>query len=221
MLVEPAVETALRPGMAIRAVDRWTVQRVEPYPVAFQTLVKEDDKLPVGARSIFQEGRLGRGERAYEVEVRAGVDGRRRLKSDQVVLAPIERIVLVGTDRSPAEIGSYTRSTFRTASFLSTATATAQPPIGGTKMTVLATAYSAGHDSGDYTANGLLCRFGVIAVDPRVIPLGTRLYVPGYGYGLAADTGGAIKGAHVDVCFDHEPQCDDWGRRTLTITIIR
>jgi 3D (Asp-Asp-Asp) domain-containing protein len=59
---------------------------------------------------------------------------------------------------------------------------------------------------------------GVVAVDPSVIPLGTRLYVPGYGNGVAADVGGGIKGAVIDLWMP-PAQCAAWGRRTVTITI--
>jgi 3D (Asp-Asp-Asp) domain-containing protein len=60
----------------------------------------------------------------------------------------------------------------------------------------------------------------VIAVDPRVIPLGTHVYVPGYGYAVAADTGGAIKGRRIDLCFETVGQCDRWGRRDVTIIVL-
>jgi len=68
--------------------------------------------------------------------------------------------------------------------------------------------------------------WGIVAVDPSVIPLGTKLYVPGYGYAYAADTGGAIKGAKIDVCFwsggssAAHARAISWGRRTVTVTIL-
>lgn len=222
LLVTPDVSTLLAPGMRIVARSRWNVRRVEPYPVAFHTLVKEDPSLPDGSRTVIQEGRTGRGERVYSVHIEEGRPVTRSLKSDSVVLAPRERIIAVGTDSAPHYIGSYTRSPLRFASYMPTAPAqVSPPPARGDRLEMLVTAYSAGHGSGDYAYSGLLCRQGVIAVDPDVVPLGTRLYVPGYGFGLAADTGGAIKGRHIDICFDHESQCEDWGQRTLTVTIIR
>jgi len=62
-------------------------------------------------------------------------------------------------------------------------------------------------------------RWGVAAVDPRVIPLGTHLTIPGYGEGVAADTGGAVRGATVDLWFPTLAQARGWGRRTVTITL--
>jgi 3D (Asp-Asp-Asp) domain-containing protein len=61
--------------------------------------------------------------------------------------------------------------------------------------------------------------WGVVAVDPSVIPLGTRLTIPGYGEGVAADTGGAIRGNRIDLWFPSLAKARAWGRRTVTITL--
>ncbi len=62
--------------------------------------------------------------------------------------------------------------------------------------------------------------YGIIATDPDVIPMGTRLYVPGYGEGIAADQGGAINGNRLDLCFSTHQQALDWGIKTVTVTIL-
>ena len=71
------------------------------------------------------------------------------------------------------------------------------------------------------TALGVPVRKGVVAVDPKLIPLGTRLHVPGYGPGLAADVGTAIKGRIIDLWFPTTAAARNWGRRTVTITVYR
>ena len=71
------------------------------------------------------------------------------------------------------------------------------------------------------TALGVPVRKGVVAVDPTLIPLGTRLHVPGYGPALAADVGTAIKGRIIDLWFPSTPAARRWGRRTVTITVYR
>jgi 3D (Asp-Asp-Asp) domain-containing protein len=71
------------------------------------------------------------------------------------------------------------------------------------------------------TASGIPVRRGVVAVDPRVIPLGTRMYVPGYGRGIAADVGSAIKGRIIDLWMSSTAEARIWGRRTVTITVYR
>ena len=71
------------------------------------------------------------------------------------------------------------------------------------------------------TALGIPVRRGVVAVDPRLIPLGTKMHVPGYGSGLAADVGYAIKGRIIDLWFPSTEKARAWGRRTVTITVYR
>ncbi len=70
-----------------------------------------------------------------------------------------------------------------------------------------------------YTASGTPVGLGVVAVDPSVIPLGTRMFIPGYGEGIAADTGSAIIGNIIDLWFPTYGQAASWGRKTVTITI--
>ena len=71
------------------------------------------------------------------------------------------------------------------------------------------------------TALGIPVQKGVVAVDPRLIPLGTRLHVPGYGHSIAADVGTAIKGRIIDLWFPSTKAARNWGRRTVTITVYR
>ena len=88
-------------------------------------------------------------------------------------------------------------------------------------MRCVATGYSPGSGGADNVcATGARALHGVIAVDPRVIPLGTHVYVPGYGYAVAADTGGAIKGNRIDLCYATNAEAVQWGRRTVTIVIL-
>ena len=91
-----------------------------------------------------------------------------------------------------------------------------QPASGsGTRLTVTATAYSLpGH-----TSSGLPVGPGVVAVDPTIIPLGTRMLVPGYGEGIAADTGTAIKGLRIDLWFSTLRQAQAWGSHVVTVTL--
>jgi 3D (Asp-Asp-Asp) domain-containing protein len=91
---------------------------------------------------------------------------------------------------------------------------TSQPASGSRTLVVSATCY----DLPGKTATGMPVGPGVVAVDPTVIPLGTRMSIPGYGNGVAADVGGGIQGATIDLWMTPS-QCAAWGRRTVTITI--
>jgi 3D (Asp-Asp-Asp) domain-containing protein len=91
----------------------------------------------------------------------------------------------------------------------------APPPVGGRRITVVATGYAI-HGR---TATGIPTGWGVVAVDPSVIPLGTRMTIPGYGEGVAADTGGAVHGNIIDLWFPTVAEALAWGRRTVTITL--
>jgi 3D (Asp-Asp-Asp) domain-containing protein/peptidoglycan hydrolase CwlO-like protein len=90
------------------------------------------------------------------------------------------------------------------------------PPASGKKITVSSTGYCLRGT----TATGIPVAWGVIATDPSFIPLGTRMFVPGYGEGVAADTGSAVRGAIIDLWFPSCAQAIQWGRRTVTITLL-
>ena len=102
---------------------------------------------------------------------------------------------------------------------------TSSSAINGTKLTMVATAYSS--DPRDQLCGGYITATGqnllqnpmAVAVDPSVIPLGTKLHVEGYGIAYAVDTGGAING-NIDIHFPTYEQCIQWGRRTVTVTIL-
>jgi 3D (Asp-Asp-Asp) domain-containing protein len=85
------------------------------------------------------------------------------------------------------------------------------------------TAYTAG--IGSKTASGRVVErnpngISTVSVDPNVIPFGTYIYIEGYGYAVAADRGSAIKGNEIDVYFYSSSQCNDWGRKTVKVTIL-
>jgi 3D (Asp-Asp-Asp) domain-containing protein len=95
------------------------------------------------------------------------------------------------------------------------ATVTPAAATEGRTLVVSTTGYSLpGH-----TATGMPVGWGVVAVDPAVIPLGTRLTIPGYGDAVAADTGSGVRGDSIDLWFPTLAQARAWGRRTVTITL--
>ena len=92
---------------------------------------------------------------------------------------------------------------------------------GGRVVYMEATAYSAfDPGNGSRTASGTLVRHGVIAVDPAVIPLGTRVFIPGYGEAVAEDIGWGIQGNRIDVAFDTHEEALAFGRQDLEVYIL-
>ncbi|HEY5094639.1 MAG TPA: 3D domain-containing protein [Candidatus Eremiobacteraceae bacterium] len=89
--------------------------------------------------------------------------------------------------------------------------------------TMEATAYTAltakANPTG-YTANGMRAQYGIVAVDPDVIPLGTHVFIPGYGLAIAADTGGAIVGRRIDLCMDRYGDAIRFGRQPVTVYVV-
>jgi 3D (Asp-Asp-Asp) domain-containing protein/uncharacterized protein YabE (DUF348 family) len=212
LVTQPGLTAAIVPGMRITATDVFTRIVSRETTVPFPTVKVIDPGLRRGAVRVTVKGSPGRKMSIYESLVTGGREGKRRLRAQRVLQAPVQRVVAVGVAASSK---SHSAPLLRVARMRA-----AEIPTGGDTMRVVATAYSAWHGSSDRTATGVLAERGVIAVDPRVIPLGTRMYVPGYGYGIAADTGGAIKGARIDLCYDSESEVVAWGRRPVLVYFV-
>lgn len=96
-----------------------------------------------------------------------------------------------------------------------------EPSRYSRELTMKASAYTAYDEgNGTRTYHGNPVHKGIAAVDPTVIPLGTRLYIPGYGYAVADDIGGAIKGNRIDLAFDSRRQALDFGIQRVTVYIV-
>jgi len=208
---EPPLDTPLSPDLEITVQDVFIRIAEASAPVPFETVTEADPSLPQGARKIVREGRPGTMLRVYRVTVTDGSEGQRTLTAERVLVEPEAEVVAVGTKRSSGNV----------------VVARSKPPevaatSDGRKLTVATTGYAPGVDGvGTRTATGAKAGYGIIAVDPGVIPLGTRVYIPGYGYAVAADTGGAIRGNKIDLCFDTRAEALAWGRRSVTITVLQ
>jgi len=208
--VTPALDEPLEPGMSIEVPDMFVRITREEATMTPEVELQADSSLPKGERRVIASGSPGRIMRVYRVLVMNGVETTPSLTAERVLDRPAPRIVAVGT-------GSRRQAVLTAVSNFKVP----PPPKSGRKMRVETTAYSPRQPDLDFTtATGARARRGIIAVDPRVIPLGTHVYVPGYGYAVAADTGGAIKGRRIDLCFETVAECFKWGRRDVTIIIL-
>ena len=117
--------------------------------------------------------------------------------------------------------GIVTNDTIRLLKHFSKNSANELPSRYSRKLQMEATAYTTQDPGcGLYTARGNLLRKGLVAVDPSVIPLGTRLYIPGYGPAIADDTGGAIVGHKIDLAYESRNEALKFGRRVVTVYVI-
>lgn len=211
--VRPDVCEKLYPGIRITADDVFLRLVDEAAPVPYGVVTISDDDLAPGQRRVVKEGTPGRLVRVFRVLVTSGEEGRRVLAAERVVCPPVDEVVAVGPDRAGRLLLASERGVKRYA--------LPPAPVGGARVVVTATGYAPGDAGVDWvTATGDRAGRGAIAVDPRVIPLGTRLWIPGYGYGVACDTGGAIRGKRIDLCFDTTAEAITWGRRTVTIVVL-
>jgi len=209
--VRPAPGTAIGTDtvVTVQHVEAWTELVRRAVPPA--TVKRWAFDLGGGRSHVVDAGRAGLRETAYEVRRTADRRGiiRTALVS-RVIRAPRARIVAEG-------IGEYTAL-----SALAQRSIEGTLRLAGAAMSMVATAYSAecGGCSG-MTAIGRPAGRGIIAVDPRVIPLGTHVFIPGYGTAIAGDTGGAIHGNRIDLGFNSNAAAYQFGRRSVTVYLIR
>jgi len=209
--VTPSLTTPLTEDMVITAPAVFARVTRDEIAIPFATQTCPDPNLASGTQRVVSEGAPGSSMRVYRTLVTDGIPGEPILIAEETVSKPVTRVIAVGTGSSARVIAAA-----------NTRTASMRPaPAGGRKLRVEATGYAAGSGGADHrTATGAAAVHGVIAVDPRVIPLGTHVYVPGYGYAVAADTGGAIHGRRIDLCFNSHAEAIAWGRRTVTIIVL-
>lgn len=180
------------------------------HAVAFAEEVVYDGEMYEDEKTVVQEGAEGESELVESVVYHNGEEFARETVAVNVIAEPQSRIVKVGTKK---RVNTHSKGfTYKK------------------KLTVTATAYDpypAGGSGRGITANGMKAQFGVVAVDPKVIPLGIRLYIEStdgsswsYGYCIAADTGGAIKGNKIDLCYNTVSECIQFGRRSANVYIL-
>lgn len=191
--------------------------------VAYETVRKDSATVLKGKETVQTEGVLGKLQKSYKLYYENGTEVKRELIESSVVQKPVTKVVLVGTKSSvkqPADVSNLysrgdiryskvvkMRSTTYTASYADTGKKPGDPGFGR-------------------TATGTLAKKGTVAVDPRVIPLGTRLYIacPGakedYGYAVAEDTGGAIKGDLIDLYYETASERNNWYARNVVVYVL-
>lgn len=248
-------ETQTYDGMTIELVHTETrieeEDTVVPYPVNYY----EDPDLEPGAEIVLVAGQNGLTHVKSEVTYRNGKEVSRVIVQETVKTKPVTQLVIRGVDRTIMEQPADPEPAEQAAPAASSGTASGSSSSGSSSsggsrydgsaetsgnvimtssgesytyvdvMTCSATAYTCEGYVG-HTYSGTLARVGAIAVDPTVIPLGTKMYVVSndgqyvYGYCVAEDIGGGIKGNKIDLYFDTYAECWDFGVRMCTVYIL-
>jgi 3D (Asp-Asp-Asp) domain-containing protein len=192
--VTPAMPEAVTDDVAIRVVRVQDLVQVDRQPIPYELVVTAADELEIDHQQLTQAGAEGEFRRRYHIGIEDGVEVTRTLIDAWVAAQPITNVVSYGRkvvmrtlDTSEGQI-SYWRHIRMYATSYSKSTAGVSPSASYFGITRL----------------GLTMRRGIVAVDPTVVILGSRLYVPGYGTGLAGDTGGGVRGKWLDLGYDDE-----------------
>jgi len=197
--VYPAPETKVTDGMVIHVLARKSFLSQEEAEVPFGTQVINDPELAFGEKKVEKEGVKGKDLVIYENITRPGREQKIELDRRRVA-EPVNEIVRQGVAQSVLTPEGYKRYK--------------------RKIYGEATAYTWGGGATGHTSVGLWPKRGIVAVDPRVIPYYTKLFIPGYGLAIAGDTGGAIVGTRIDLFMDSLHECFQWGRRDVEIYIL-
>lgn len=206
--VDPSFETAITSDMSVRVVQLGSSNDVAYEYIESSTVYQSDASLAPGETRTVP-GRDGVRIRRYDVSYVDGMEVGRELIEDKLDPEPVDTVIYYPTrtgrsDSAPDSASGDVTKTLR----------------------VYATAYnaaSAGRSPDDpnygVTASGAIVTYGIVAVDPEIIPLGTRMFIPGYGYAVAGDTGGAVKGYIIDLGFPDGVEID-WVSKWLDIYIL-
>ena len=190
--------------------------------IPYETVVQSSSSLLKGSEVVIQKGENGIRQYTYDMIYKNGVMTDRVLAGTSVYEKPVNEIVVAGTSTSIPPSSSFTVST--TSQLLTLEDGTQIPYES--YIDVVATAYTTEGADFNITKSGAVAQYGIIAVDPKVIPLGTKMYVVAadgtwvYGYAVAGDTGGFIKGYRIDLFYDTTAECITFGRQNARVYIL-
>ena len=201
--VYPGLDTEVTPDMTIHIISPTNKLTTETRDIPYEVGMRNNDNLPRGRQNVISPGQNGQEKVTYR-EIKVGSETVRQELNREVLSEPVPEIVEVGTGNNLNMIET-SRGFVRYRS----------------ARTVEASAYTMAEGSGTgLTSTGVVPYHGVVAVDPDVIPYGTRMYIPGYGFAVAADCGGAINGNTIDLFMEDYGDAISWGRRDVTVYFL-
>ncbi len=192
----------------VERVNQWTERVRRPIAPAIER--RDDPTMAAGRTETIAQGRPGERELTVRYVSRDGASPSKTIVASRVVTPPEPRIIVRGV-AAYASLARVAQQGFEGAMH-----------FAGKALHMIATAYTAGcAGCSGITASGMRAGFGIIAVDPSVIPLGTKLFIPGYGRAVAGDIGGAIRGNRVDLGMNSYDEAIRWGKQPVTVYILR
>ncbi|MCW5943454.1 MAG: G5 domain-containing protein [Fimbriimonadaceae bacterium] len=200
-----ALTTNVAHGRPTKTKTDETAIRVVTESVPFETHYEFSRRVGPGRLLKAQEGQPGRVTRTYQVFFKDGKPYRKELLDEERTDAQPEIVLMGPSGYAQSRGGSFARAK------VIEMEATAYDPSPQT----------IGRGATGRTATGMRADYGVVAVDPRVIPLGTLVFVEGYGFAIASDTGGAIKGRRIDLCYPSRSQSLAYGRKKVQVHVLK
>ncbi|SDZ66515.1 Uncharacterized conserved protein YabE, contains G5 and tandem DUF348 domains [Evansella caseinilytica] len=228
--VEPSVDEWIDKEQEVSVVRVEKVTDVVEVTVDYATVKQSDSSIEQGSEVVLESGQDGRIKKHYEVILENGEEVSRELVKEEVVQESQDRVVAVGTKEPAPTVSRSSASTSSSSgsssSSSSSSASSSSASDSGDWQTFSATAYTAFcNGCSGITATGINLRANpdakVIAVDPNVIPLGSRVEVKGMGTYLAADTGGAVSGNKIDIFIPDQDKVASFGHRTVKIRIVK
>ena len=208
-IVTKDLDEKLNDGMEIEVINVTEEVIKESKSVPFEVNVVEDKDLLKGQTKVEEEGKAGENQLIYKITYHNGKQVEKTFVEEVVSEKPINKIVKKGTKVKEVKVASSRGESSRKIS--------SNANSKGKHMSVVATAYTG--DS--ITSTGKKPKWGTIAVDPKVIPYGTKVYIPQFNKTfIAEDCGGAIKGNKIDIFMNDESSVYNWGRKTIDIYIV-
>ena len=224
--VHPALDEPLTPYKTVK-VSRVTRERqIEREPMLFSTVRITNSQLARGLVRVAGEGSEGVRENIIESVIRDGKEVSREVISSDVVRQPVQRVLEYGINDSFSRSGRVYK--FEKAIEVS-ATAYCPGTLGsGCPLDERGASLCTGFNNDGYTCTGVKAVAGegtlanphIIAVDPLVVPLKSLVFIEGYGFARAEDTGSAIKGNSIDLLFNQHRDAHMFGRKTLNVYIL-
>lgn len=196
-IVKTVPTDVIVPDQEIEIIRVTQEEKVIEETTPYQVERTEDHTLEKGLSRTIRPGVEGLARNTVRITYHNGQEVKREVIKSEVIKEPQNKVIAMGTITTVSRGGLSLD--FREARYM------------------VASAYTY---TGRRTATGQQPAVGMVAVDPSVIPLGTRLYIEGYGYAVAADTGGSIRGNKLDLFMEDRSQCMKWGRRTVKVYIL-